>query len=163
MEFLESFGCIWSSKEVIRVIFGRALPGATSRSDYMKSLWHTSQSDLIGATQRGRSRLHHPERRDRSDAARSLAKSDPERRLAATPPGRSRSLERPPGATTGGRCAPSVCSNSCLLKGLLVISLCTFLLLKTYVLSTFGSDQTDYLCSKKKPLKSSSLESSLFI
>ncbi|WZZ08413.1 hypothetical protein YC2023_094334 [Brassica napus] len=33
MEFLETFGCIWSSKEVIRVVFGRALPGATSRSD----------------------------------------------------------------------------------------------------------------------------------
>ncbi|KAF2553250.1 hypothetical protein F2Q68_00033979 [Brassica cretica] len=30
MEFLETFGCIWSSKEVIRVIFGRALPGATT-------------------------------------------------------------------------------------------------------------------------------------
>ncbi|KAF2540786.1 hypothetical protein F2Q68_00031052 [Brassica cretica] len=92
---------------------------------------------MTGATQRGRSRLHHPERRDRSDSARSLAKSDPERRLAATPPGRSRSLERPLGATTGGRCAPSDCSNSFILKGLLVISLCTFLLLKTYVLSTF--------------------------
>ena len=52
MEFLETFGCIWSSKEVIRVIFGRALPGATSperlsqvtparatyRSDAMNSL-----------------------------------------------------------------------------------------------------------------------------
>ncbi|KAF2616427.1 hypothetical protein F2Q68_00040744 [Brassica cretica] len=36
MEFLETFGYIWSSREVIRVIFGRALPGATSRSDYMK-------------------------------------------------------------------------------------------------------------------------------
>ncbi|KAF2586322.1 hypothetical protein F2Q70_00035828 [Brassica cretica] len=76
---------------------------------------------MTGATQRGRSRLHHPERRDRSDSARSLAKSDPERRLAATPPGRSRSLERPLGATTGGRCAPSDCSNSFILKGLLVL------------------------------------------
>ncbi|KAF2543823.1 hypothetical protein F2Q68_00032164 [Brassica cretica] len=38
MKFLETFECIWSSREVIRVIFGRALPGATSRSDYMKSL-----------------------------------------------------------------------------------------------------------------------------
>ncbi|KAF3487666.1 hypothetical protein F2Q69_00055573 [Brassica cretica] len=46
-----------------------------------------------GATQRGRSRLHLPERRDRSDSVRSLAKSDPERRFAATPPGRSQSLE----------------------------------------------------------------------
>ncbi|WZZ63540.1 hypothetical protein YC2023_074910 [Brassica napus] len=47
MEFLETFGYIWSSREVIRVIFGRALLGATSRSDYMKSLArHPSQSDL---------------------------------------------------------------------------------------------------------------------
>ena len=38
MEFLETFMCIWSSREMIRVIFGRALLGATSRSDYMKSL-----------------------------------------------------------------------------------------------------------------------------
>ncbi|KAG5385369.1 hypothetical protein IGI04_036839 [Brassica rapa subsp. trilocularis] len=45
MEFLETFGCIWSSKEVIRVVFGRALPGATSQSDYMRSLCTTSRSD----------------------------------------------------------------------------------------------------------------------
>ncbi|KAF3587289.1 hypothetical protein F2Q69_00027832 [Brassica cretica] len=38
MEFLKTFGYIWSSREVIRVIFGQALPGAISRSDYMKSL-----------------------------------------------------------------------------------------------------------------------------
>ena len=124
--------------------------GATSPERHHEVAVTPFQSDLTGATQRGRSRLHHPERRDRSDTARSLAKSDPERRLAATPPGRSRSLERPLGATTGGRCAPSVCSNSFLLKGLLVILLCTFLLLKTYVLSTLGSHQTNYLCSKKK-------------
>ncbi|KAF3602580.1 hypothetical protein F2Q69_00035422 [Brassica cretica] len=35
------------------------------------------QSDLTGATQRGRSRLHHPERRDRSDTARSQASPSP--------------------------------------------------------------------------------------
>ncbi|KAF3494382.1 hypothetical protein DY000_02053812 [Brassica cretica] len=27
MEFLETFGCIWSSKEVIKVIIGRAIQG----------------------------------------------------------------------------------------------------------------------------------------
>ncbi|CAF1823346.1 unnamed protein product [Brassica napus] len=154
--------------------------GATSPERHREVAVTPFQSDLGRAIPRCRSRLHHPERRGRSDTARSLAisdperrdwsdtarslaKSGPERRLAATPPGRSRSLERPPGATNRGRGAPSVCSNSFLLKGLLVISLCTFLLLKTYVLSTFGSHQTDYLCSKKKPLESSSLESSLFI
>ncbi|KAG5378641.1 hypothetical protein IGI04_026483 [Brassica rapa subsp. trilocularis] len=58
MEFLETFGCIWSSKEVIRVVFGRALPGATSRSDYMRSLCTTSRSDSSRATARSRSRFH---------------------------------------------------------------------------------------------------------
>ena len=58
MEFLETFGCIWSSKEVIRVIFGRALPGATSRNDYMKSLYTTSRSDFPRATARSCSRFY---------------------------------------------------------------------------------------------------------
>ena len=58
MEFLETFGCIWSSKEVIRVVFGRALPGATSRSDGMRSLCTTSRSDSSRATAQGRSRFH---------------------------------------------------------------------------------------------------------
>ncbi|KAG5414102.1 hypothetical protein IGI04_001669 [Brassica rapa subsp. trilocularis] len=58
MEFLETFGCIWSSKEVIRVVFGRALPGATSRSDYMRSLCTTSRSDSSRATARSRLRFH---------------------------------------------------------------------------------------------------------
>ncbi|KAF2603021.1 hypothetical protein F2Q70_00026678 [Brassica cretica] len=178
MKFLETFGCIWSSKEVIIMIFGRALPGATSGSDYMKSLCTTSQSSFPRATARSRSRFHvrrhtdltlerppkapkslpmfratcwsdtpswrHEngpgatsrsdpsrslpkpgatsrsdtvkslwpalsERPYQSDAKKSLAfsslgdtKTGPERRLAATPPGRSRSLERPLGATTGG-------------------------------------------------------------
>ncbi|KAG5395042.1 hypothetical protein IGI04_025005 [Brassica rapa subsp. trilocularis] len=55
MEFLETFGCIWSSKEVIRVVFGRALPGATSRSDGMRSLCTTSRSDSSRATAQSRS------------------------------------------------------------------------------------------------------------
>ncbi|KAF3502052.1 hypothetical protein F2Q69_00044124 [Brassica cretica] len=58
IEFLETFECIWSSKE----------------SDAEKSLAFSSLEDT---------------------------KTRPERRLAATPPGRSRSLERPLGATTG--------------------------------------------------------------
>ncbi|WZY94605.1 hypothetical protein YC2023_066934 [Brassica napus] len=58
MEFLETFGCIWSSKEVIRVVFGRALPGATSRSDGMRSLCTTSRSDSSRATAQSRSHTH---------------------------------------------------------------------------------------------------------
>ena len=59
MEFLGLFGCIWSSKEVIYVIIGRAerwerLPGATpaSRSDL------PYQSDLTRAMRRSRSPFH---------------------------------------------------------------------------------------------------------
>ncbi|KAF3553436.1 hypothetical protein F2Q69_00013551 [Brassica cretica] len=134
--------------------------GATSPERHREVAVTPLQSDLARATPRCRSRFHCSEARERpyqSDAEKSLAfsslggtratlserrgevtrvfiaqrhESDPERRLAATPPGRSRSLERPFGATTGGRCAPFVCSTSCLLKGLLVISLCTFLLSK---------------------------------
>ncbi|KAF3533143.1 hypothetical protein DY000_02040032 [Brassica cretica] len=76
--------------------------GATSPERHREVVVTPFRSDLTGATRLSRSRLHHPERRDLSDTAWSLAKSDPERRLAATPPGRSRSLERPLGATTGG-------------------------------------------------------------
>ncbi|KAF3560808.1 hypothetical protein DY000_02013943 [Brassica cretica] len=129
--------------------------GATSPERHREIAVTPLQSDLARATPRCRSRFHRSEARERphqSDAEKSLAfsslggtratlserrgevarrhESDPERRLAATPPGRSRSLEQPLGATTGGRCEPFVCSTSCLLKGLLVISLCTFLLSK---------------------------------
>ncbi|KAF2538379.1 hypothetical protein F2Q68_00022756 [Brassica cretica] len=69
MEFLETLRCIWSSKEVIRVIFGRALPGATSperlsqvtparatyRSDAMKSLALYASERPPRATRRSRS------------------------------------------------------------------------------------------------------------
>ncbi|KAF2544079.1 hypothetical protein F2Q68_00032768 [Brassica cretica] len=89
MEFLETFGCIWNSKEVIRMIFGRALPGATSRSDYMKSLCTTSRSDFPGATARSRSRMwcgdtkiEHPGATSQSALPRSL-------------PARATSPERP--------------------------------------------------------------------
>ncbi|KAF3559447.1 hypothetical protein F2Q69_00010675 [Brassica cretica] len=89
---LETFGCIWSSKEVIRVIFGRALPRATSperlsqvapvratyRSDAMKSLARndpgaTSLERHIQVTREETTR----ERRLQSDTARSLAKKRP--------------------------------------------------------------------------------------
>ncbi|KAF3509832.1 hypothetical protein F2Q69_00005454 [Brassica cretica] len=69
MENLETLGCIWSSKEVIRVIFGRALPGATSperlsqvtparatyRSDAMNSLTLYASERPPRATRRSRS------------------------------------------------------------------------------------------------------------
>ncbi|KAF3601425.1 hypothetical protein F2Q69_00034434 [Brassica cretica] len=50
MEFLETFGCIWSSKEVIKVIIGRAvhgsdLTGATPRSRYDTPSERLGQSD----------------------------------------------------------------------------------------------------------------------
>ncbi|KAF3507863.1 hypothetical protein F2Q69_00005690 [Brassica cretica] len=80
MEFSETFECIWSSKE----------------SDAEKSLAFSS----LGGT-----RATLPERR--GEVARVFIarrhESNPERRLAATPPGRSRSLERPLAATTGGQ------------------------------------------------------------
>ncbi|KAF2578844.1 hypothetical protein F2Q68_00003291 [Brassica cretica] len=98
MEFLETFGCIWSSKEVIRVIFGRALPGATSRSDYMKSLCTTSWSDFPRATARIRSRFHF-----RRHTYLTL-----ERPPRATCRSRSRCPERPVGATHQGRSRPLV-------------------------------------------------------
>ncbi|KAG5382908.1 hypothetical protein IGI04_034378 [Brassica rapa subsp. trilocularis] len=79
MEFLETFGCIWSSKEVIRVVFGRALPGATSRSDLPERRAEVAPeawSDLTRATGRSRSPFWFSETRNRSrsDPARSLPK-----------------------------------------------------------------------------------------
>ncbi|KAF3569124.1 hypothetical protein DY000_02016556 [Brassica cretica] len=110
MESLETFGCIWSSKEVIRVIFERALPGATSRSDYMKSLCTTSRSDFPRATARSRSRFHvrrhtdlTPGATSQSDVPKSLPMfratcwSDTPRSLASSRPETPKSsiLERP--------------------------------------------------------------------
>ena len=74
MEFLEIFGCIWSPKEVIKVIIGRAVHG----SDLPERRHELSVPYLS-------------ERPYRSDVPRSLAislfwsaKIDPERRLAVT-------------------------------------------------------------------------------
>ncbi|KAF3508474.1 hypothetical protein F2Q69_00005070 [Brassica cretica] len=61
MKFLETFGCIWSSKEVFKVIIGRA----AHESD-QSGATPSSRSDLpIRATGKGRSRFHHPETRER--------------------------------------------------------------------------------------------------
>uniref|UniRef100_A0A0D3D2U7 Reverse transcriptase zinc-binding domain-containing protein n=1 Tax=Brassica oleracea var. oleracea TaxID=109376 RepID=A0A0D3D2U7_BRAOL len=61
MEFLEIFGCVWSSKEVIKVVIGRAIkPGATSSERHSQVARHSIW-----------------ERRLRSDTARSLAKKRP--------------------------------------------------------------------------------------
>ncbi|KAF3514619.1 hypothetical protein F2Q69_00003982 [Brassica cretica] len=98
MEFLQTFECIWSSKEVIRVIFGRALPGATSQSDYMKSLCTTSQSDFPRATARSRSRFHVRRHTD-------LTLERPPRTTCRS---RSRCSELPVGATHQGRSRPLV-------------------------------------------------------
>ncbi|KAF2557240.1 hypothetical protein F2Q68_00014649 [Brassica cretica] len=65
MEFLETFECIWSSKEVIKVIIGRAVHG----SDAMNSLCPTSQSDLL---ERRHEVAPAPERGHHSDTPRSL-------------------------------------------------------------------------------------------
>ena len=89
MEFLETFGCIWSSKEVIKVIIGRAerwerLPGATpaSRSDL------PFQSDLTRAMRRSRSPFH-------PGGSRKLTRSDlSERPTEVAPEVRSDLLER---------------------------------------------------------------------
>ncbi|KAF3597350.1 hypothetical protein DY000_02021536 [Brassica cretica] len=114
MKFLETFGCIWSSKEVIRVIFGRALPGATSRSDYMKSLCTTSRSDFPRATERSRSRFHVRRANSQSDVPKSLPMfratcwSNTPRSLASSCPETPKSsiLERPLRATYQGRSQP---------------------------------------------------------
>ncbi|KAF3556120.1 hypothetical protein F2Q69_00014561 [Brassica cretica] len=97
MEFLETFGCIWSSKEVFKVIIGRAAHGSDQ-----SGATPSSRSDLpIGATlpeRQGRvARVFITRRREsesgatsHSDTARSLPKH---------------------GATSRGRCASYFCSN----------------------------------------------------
>ncbi|KAF3598399.1 hypothetical protein F2Q69_00033869 [Brassica cretica] len=108
MEFLETFRCIWSSKEVIKVIIRRAMHGsdlperrhelarhlrfeATSQSDKAKSLQLLEQphhSDTQSQVAREETTR---ERRLRSDTARSLAKKPPgsdlsQRRAEEDPP-----------------------------------------------------------------------------
>ncbi|KAL0673368.1 hypothetical protein Bca4012_001349 [Brassica carinata] len=82
MEFLETLGCIWSSKEVIRVIFGRALPGAT-RATYRSDAMNTPpirRSDLperqgeVAPAPPGRSRRNDPGATSRSDVPRIVSR-----------------------------------------------------------------------------------------
>ena len=151
MEFLGLFGCIWSSKEVKYVIIGRAEQGSEvpqrrhevapkhlserpSWSDPVKSLAIfiplEAQSDLPRATPRGRSRLY-------GETTQSEARSDLSERLTEVAPG---------GRSDMPRSLRVYCwVDFYLLKGLLVISLCTFYISKTYVLNIFGSHQADYL------------------
>ena len=58
MEFLETFGCIWSSKGGDQSDLWTSTAGATSRSDGMRSLCTTSRSDSSRATAQSRSRFH---------------------------------------------------------------------------------------------------------
>ena len=109
MEFLGTFGCIWSSKEVKYVIIGRVEQGSEvlqrrhevapkhlseqpSWSDPVKSLTIfiplEAHSDLPRATPRGRSRLY-------GETTRSEARSDlSERPTEVAPEGRSYWSER---------------------------------------------------------------------
>ena len=140
MEFLETFGCNWSPKEVFKVIIGRApyrsdQSGATpsSRSDLpiratlperqgrvARVLITRRRENESGATSRSDTARSLPKHgaTTRSDERRSLAfsslgnaRTSPERPLAATQRGRSRSMERLLGATSGGRSASYFCSN----------------------------------------------------
>ena len=125
IEFLETFGCNWSPKEVFKVIIGRApyrsdQSGATpsSRSDLpIRATLPERQGRVArvlitrrcenesGATSRSDTARSLPKHgaTTRSDERRSLAFSCPERPLAVTQRGRSRSMERLFGATSGGR------------------------------------------------------------
>ena len=107
-------------------------PGATcpERRTEVARISHASRSDLP---------KRHPEVARVSMARRHEAKP------GATHWGRSRRPERLVGVTCRGRSASIVGSISILLKALLVISLCTFYISKTYVLNIFGSHQADYL------------------
>ncbi|KAG5376114.1 hypothetical protein IGI04_040710 [Brassica rapa subsp. trilocularis] len=61
MEFLETFGCIWSSKEVFKRHDEVAVPYLSerpNRSDVLKSLCLTSRSDHVGATRSDLSQRH---------------------------------------------------------------------------------------------------------
>ncbi|WZZ20775.1 hypothetical protein YC2023_122162 [Brassica napus] len=87
IEFLETFGGIWRSKEVFKVIIGRT----THRSDLSGATLYTSRATS----------LERPLK-----VARSFVSP-----LAATQRGRSRSLERLVGATSRGRCASYFCLN----------------------------------------------------
>ncbi|KAF3549407.1 hypothetical protein DY000_02004220 [Brassica cretica] len=76
MEFLGTFGCIWSLKEAKYVIIGRAEQGS-------EVLQRRHESNMPRATPRGRSRLY-------GETTRSEARSDlSERPTEVAPGGRS--------------------------------------------------------------------------
>uniref|UniRef100_A0A0D3E2L8 Pentatricopeptide repeat-containing protein n=1 Tax=Brassica oleracea var. oleracea TaxID=109376 RepID=A0A0D3E2L8_BRAOL len=87
MEFLETFGCIWSSKEVIKVIIGRTECWERLHEVAVIPL----PERLARATIQGRSRFH-------GETTPDEARSDV---LRATQPGRSRGDD--PGATSSER------------------------------------------------------------
>ncbi|KAG5385148.1 hypothetical protein IGI04_036618 [Brassica rapa subsp. trilocularis] len=100
MEFLETFGCIWSSKEVFKVIIGRT----THRSDLTGVTLATSLERLLEVARSFVSRRHEIAlgATSRSDPARSLPKpgatcrSDEPRSLRPPGGGSSLFLEKPP-------------------------------------------------------------------
>ncbi|WZZ77294.1 hypothetical protein YC2023_097866 [Brassica napus] len=140
MEFLETFGCNWSPKEVFKVIIGRApyrsdQSGATpsSRSDLPiratlperqgrvarvlitrrceNESGATSLSDTARSLPKHGATTRSDERRSLAFSSLGNARTSPERPLAVTERGRSRSMERLLGATSGGRSASYLCSN----------------------------------------------------
>ena len=129
-----------------------------------------AQSDLPRATHRGRSHLTPlserppkatPRGRSRlyGETTRSEARSDlSERPTEVAPEGRSDLSERLVGATCRGRSASIVGSIPILLKALLVISLCTFYISKTYVLNILGSQQAEDLLDLLRNTQKNSLE-----
>ncbi|KAF3573204.1 hypothetical protein F2Q69_00060585 [Brassica cretica] len=132
MEFLETFGCNWSPKKVLKVIIGRTpyrsdQSGATpsSRSDLPikttlperqgrvarvlitrrceNESGATSRSDIARSLPKHGATTRSDERRSLAFSSLGNARTNPERPLAATQRGRSRSMERLLGATSGGR------------------------------------------------------------
>ena len=137
MGFSEAFG---AQKGVFRVVIGRARHGSDqsgatppSRSDHPTGATLLERHGRVarvlitrrcenesGATSRSDTARSLPKHgaTTRSDERRSLAfsslgnaRTSPERPLAATQRGRSRSVERLLGATSGGRSASYFCSN----------------------------------------------------
>ncbi|KAF2541239.1 hypothetical protein F2Q68_00030891 [Brassica cretica] len=107
----------------------RATPRCRSRRNNKNAPGATSRSDPSGSLPKPGATL--PQRR--GEVARVfIPRSDQSQRPLQVAPEET-TWERPLAATTGGRSRPIVYPNSFLLKGLLVISLCTFYTLKTYV------------------------------
>ena len=108
--------------------------GARFRSDVMRSLQSTSQSDLARATPCSRSHLtplsERPPKATHQSRSRPLARTH-----------QKSALERLPGATPASRSALFCCRKSWFLKDLFAIYFGRFALGKTYVLNIFCSHQ----------------------